>query len=217
MHNLVETPVDPAATMRTLYRGGEYAQINGHYMLKRQEDLDRYEQVIARSNPEIIVETGTRTGSSALWFAKRVPVVVTIDIDPLNRIKTLRKMSSGKIICIQGDSVDAEVIDRVKFAVGDSRVLVSLDSCHTREHVRREIMSYSSLVRPGGYLVVEDGIFDYASNKEWSMFSFGDPSLGNPMDAVRELLIGNDGWERDLETEGMSPISYHPAGWWRKK
>ena len=37
-----------------------------------------------------------------------------------------------------------------------TKVLVILDSLHTKEHVYNELMLYSQLVSPGGYLIVND-------------------------------------------------------------
>lgn len=214
---MVDTPVDIQATLATLHRGGDYASIRGHVMLKSAYDLRRYEQIILETKPDVVVETGTRTGSSALWFSELVPLVITIDIDPRHRMPRLKQLSGGKVFPIVGDSTDPDVIETVKGAVDNRRVLFSLDSAHHREHVVREILGYGGLVQPGGYMVVEDGMFDYANLGQWQKFSFGNPDLGNPMDAIKELLFENEDWERALDIEGMSAISHHPAGWWRRK
>lgn len=216
MRNLVDTPVSIQQSLMTYYLGGEYAQVRGHHMLKHPTDLARYERIIKLTEPEVVVETGTRTGASALWFSERVPMVITIDINPRNRIPSLSKLSSGKVLPIVGDAADPEVVERVQDAVKGRSVLLSLDSSHTHEHVRKEMQAFSDLVPLGGYMVVEDGLFDYASLSEWRQFSFGNPALGNPMDAIKECLFNNEYWQRDLDIEGMFPVSHHPVGWWRR-
>lgn len=216
MYDLVETPVDIAESLRTMHRGGEYSQSEGYYMIKHDRDLDRYADVISLGAVECVVETGTRTGASALWFSRRVERVITIDINPVTRIPDLDRKSDGKIHPLTGDSTDPEILAQVVDKVGAMNVLVSLDSSHTRDHVRTEIQMYSNLVKPGGFMVVEDGLFDYASRNEWRKFSYGNPDLGNPMDAIRELLIDNPNWERQLDIEGRFPVSHHPVGWWKK-
>lgn len=216
MRELVDTPIDTKATLATLYRGGEYATVRGHGMLKSDWDMRRYDRLIIDTKPDVVVETGTRTGSSALWFSELVPLVITIDVDPRHRLRSLVKMSSGKIMPIVGDSTDPEIVSRVKEAVEGRNVLLSLDSAHDYQHVKREILAYGGLVQPGGYMVVEDGLFDYADHAEWQRFSFGNPELGNPMDAIKECLFNNEHWERALDIEGMFPISHHPVGWWRR-
>ena len=37
-----------------------------------------------------------------------------------------------------------------------------------------------------------------------------------PLEAIEELLIDDGSWVRDLEIEGMHPVTMHPAGWWRR-
>jgi cephalosporin hydroxylase len=60
---------------------------------------------------------------------------------------------------VEGDSIDPGIVARVKSMVRPSeRVLVVLDSRHTKEHVLGELRAYSALVTPGSYIVATDGI-----------------------------------------------------------
>ena len=72
---------------------------------------------------------------------------------------------SQKIQFIKGDSVGDETLKQVREAVeGKSRVLVLLDSLHTREHVIKELELYSPLVSPGSYIFVNDTHHDRFSD-----------------------------------------------------
>lgn len=215
----VETPVDTIASLASYHRGGEYVNVNGHVMLKHPTDLERYDKIIKETYPEVLIETGTRTGASAIWFSQHeeLSLVLTIDVSGEHRIPTLRKLTNSKVIPIVGDSVSEDAASAIRRMVEGRRVMVSLDSDHTAEHVAREIELYGPLVSPGCFLVVEDGLFDYADAYEWQKFSFGNPAHGNPMDAIAQHLIPSDDWIRRLDIEGLHPISHHPAGWWQKK
>ncbi len=60
---------------------------------------------------------------------------------------------------IEGSSVDPQVVTAVEGLVEpDDRVLVVLDSDHTRAHVLAELEAYSKFVSPGSYIVATDGI-----------------------------------------------------------
>lgn len=213
MHELV----DITESLATYHRGGEYVNHDGFHMLKHTTDLHRYVEMISLSRPAVLVETGTRTGASALWFSQYVEDVATVDLQPHLRMPDIERRSGGRVRPFEGSSTDEAIVDAVRSFVRGRAALVSLDSSHTRDHVFREIQMYSGLVQPGGFLVVEDGLFDYASPAEWRKFSFGNPALGNPMDAIKELLVDNEEWERAEDIEAMYPVSHHPAGFWRKK
>jgi cephalosporin hydroxylase len=207
--------IDVAASLETLERN-EHVRSNG--MLKLLADLERYEQIIDATNPGLVIETGTRSGASAEWFAKQGCEVITIDVSPVPGGPAGDHQSASKptIHYVQGDAADPAVVDRVKDLVnriGAGRVMVSLDSDHSGPHVSEEIKLYGPLVTPGCYLVVEDGIFGYATRTLRTAHGLGE-MVGSPLDAIEEHLDGNPDWSRDIAIERLSPVTHHPAGFW---
>lgn len=198
--------IDVTASLETLERN-EHVQPDG--MLKLPADLERYTQIIEATKPEVIVETGTRTGASARWFADQVGVVITVDVNEVAVPTTYR----GGIRQVVGDAKDPDVAARVAELVNGRRCMVSLDSDHSGPHVAEEIKLYGPLVTPGCYLVVEDGIFGYATRTLRTAHGLGE-MVGSPLDAIEEHLEGNPDWSRDIAVERLSPTSHHPAGWW---
>jgi cephalosporin hydroxylase len=120
-------------------------------------DLWVYQEIICETKPDLIIETGTAHGGSALYLASICDLVnrgriVTIDIREL-----ADRPSHERIKYLQGSSTSAEIVAEVKNLIspGD-RVMVILDSDHQAQHVQQELNIYSSLVSVGCYLVVED-------------------------------------------------------------
>lgn len=182
---------------------------NRNGMLKFEQDLERYREIIAATKPDVIIETGTHTGVSARWFADLGVDVITIDVNPWS-------MSMGnreKIIALTGSSVDQKIVQHVYDLANGRRTMVVLDSDHSQEHVTKEIELYGPLVTPECYLVVEDTIFGYASSRLVDQH-FPNGLKGTPLDAVFDRLSGNPEWSRDVAIERTSPISSNPAGWW---
>jgi cephalosporin hydroxylase len=200
--------VDIEASLDTLAHN-RHVKADG--MLKLDEDLDRYRQIIEATKPEVIVETGTRSGSSARWLAEHGADVITVDIsgDLLNPTNA----AHPGVTAVLGDAKDPAVAAHVAELVGDRRCMVSLDSDHSGPHVAEEIKLYGPLVSPGCYLVVEDGIFGYATRTLRNQHGLGD-MVGSPLDAIEEHLEGNPDWSRDVAIERLSPVTHHPAGFW---
>lgn len=201
--------VDVEASLASLARD-EHVQPDG--MLKLWEDLYRYAAIIEATRPQIIIETGTRTGASARWFARRAerPRVISIDVSHGMLVR-----DGTPFMPLLGNSVDPGMVARVTELVGSRRCMVVLDSDHSTLHVTREIQLYGPLVTPGCYLVVEDGIFGYA-----------DPALrerhlpglqGSPLDAIAAELAPDPRWVRDTAVEELYPITHHPNGFWRRR
>lgn len=193
------------------------AHVRDDGMLKLDADLERYKAIIEATRPEVIVETGTRTGASARWFAELGVDVITIDIEPRNDPdgEPFASDDAGWITFLCGNSVDETVFPRaVAEQVAGRRCMVVLDSDHSGPHVAKEIDLYGPLVSPGCYLVVEDTIFGYAPPQLRAAHVPG--QVGSPLDAVAECLDGKPGWSRDVAIERMSPVSHHPAGWWTR-
>lgn len=200
--------VDVAASLESLAQN-KHVKPDG--MLKLDEDLDRYRQIIEATKPEVIVETGTRTGASARWFAALGLDVITIDINASGPCEF-----EDHIAPIIGDAKDPAIAEAVAAMTAGRRCMVSLDSDHSGPHVSREIELYGPLVSPGCYLVVEDGIFGYATRMLRTAHGLGD-MVGSPLDAIEKHLAGSDDWSRDIAIERLSPVSHHPAGYWVRR
>jgi cephalosporin hydroxylase len=179
------------------------AQWQGEPMVKIQDDIDRYERIITHTRPDLIIETGTWTGESALWFADMVPEVVTVDIEPAVTVRTAKRWR-GRVTAILGHSLSDSVLRMVEAVASGRRTMVVLDSDHTAHHVAAEIQRYGRFVTPGCYLVVEDGICRWVDD---------DPHQScGPFDALESFLPA-PGWVRDTDIETLSRVTMNPAGW----
>lgn len=188
-------------------RTGQRRTTTAGPMAKTLPDLMRYRAILKEHPVDLLVETGTWTGASAVWFRQSgARHVVTIDTQPVG----IDVPGSG-VTFIHGSSVDPRVASEVQglaHSLGAARVMVVLDSDHSAAHVLRELELYAPMVSPGHYLVVEDTII------HWMHANAG--YEGSPWDAVQEW------WARDWpswnfvvnrELEDILPTTQHPGGW----
>jgi cephalosporin hydroxylase len=168
-------------------------------------DMWVYQEMIYETKPEVIIETGTRHGGSALFFAHICGLVgkgevITIDINECD-------ISHPRVTKIIGSSVSNEVINKVKEIVSDKTAMVILDSDHSKNHVLKEMELYSSFVSVGNYLVVEDTNI----NGHPVLPSFGE----GPMEAVREFFKNRKDFEVDQSREKFL-VTFFPKGFLRR-
>jgi cephalosporin hydroxylase len=138
----------------------------GRPVVQLPEDLVRIQEVIWQVRPDVIVETGVAHGGSLVYYASlckamgRGRVVgVDIEIRPHNRAAVEAHPLADRITLIEGSSTAPAVLDRVRSAVRPGeRVLVLLDSNHSKAHVLAELAAYAPLVSVGSYLVATDGV-----------------------------------------------------------
>lgn len=209
---------DSAGSRATFGNNRASRRFWGGELQKCDQDLKRYEHIVAESNPDLIVETGTRYGSSAAWFKHRLWLdVITIDIENLIPVAKMSRASQG-ITFVQGvSSIAPQVVDTVRERIKGRRVMVSLDSDHHAAHVVQEIQLYSQFVSPGCHLVVEDGCFDMWEGHDARVGGARIPEEGGPLKAIELAGLPVDPrFSRDIEVESLSPISHSPAGWWRR-
>jgi cephalosporin hydroxylase len=213
---LLPIHIDVEESLGTFARREHIQREQGIKVLKLASDLDRYAQIIAATRPEVIVECGNRFGGSALWFERHGLDVIAVDLDPGagSRARPLATRTTW----ITGSSADPAVAAQVAALVRGRRTMVTLDSDHTAPHVSREIALYGPLTSPGCYMVVEDTIFDLAPASQLRELVLA-PLIdaGGPLDAVEDLLAGNDEWRRDEDIERLWSTSHHPAGWWVRR
>lgn len=131
-------------------------------VLKAPTDLWIYQEIITRLKPDLIIETGTMRGGSAVFLDDMCKLVnhsgrvISIDIESE---KIDKRAYDSNVKFITGSSVDQDIVNIVKahiYAYNCEKVMVILDSDHSEEHVIKELDIYSKLVTKGSALIVED-------------------------------------------------------------
>jgi cephalosporin hydroxylase len=190
-------------------------------VIQLPEDLMTMQAVIHRVRPDVIVETGTAHGGSAIFYASMLELlgggrVVSVDVEirPHNRRAIESHPLGNRVLLIEGSSIAAATARQVRDAIrSGARVLVALDSNHSRAHVAQELEHYAPLVTPGSYLIVFDGVMkdlaDAPSGRaEWA--------TDNPLAAMDEFLADHPEFERDSEIVPY-PVTHCPGGFLRRR
>jgi cephalosporin hydroxylase len=120
---------------------------------------------------------------------------VDIEIRPHNRAAIESHPLASLITLVEGDSVGEESLAQVRSMIEPGQsVLVILDSCHSRDHVMRELEAYSPLVTVGSYIVATDGVMDRLVG------AFGDEpdwDWNNPRQAAQDFSASNEAFVID--------------------
>ncbi len=135
---------------------------HGIRTLKLPSDIWNYQEIIFERGIEHVIETGTRHGGSAVFFAETLAArraagpVISIDIDAQSR---QIKACQGVHFLI-GDSAGGDVVDAALALLPPRRgpLFLILDADHSRAHVLRELRAWVPRLRKDDYLVVEDTI-----------------------------------------------------------
>ncbi|MBP1157793.1 MULTISPECIES: cephalosporin hydroxylase family protein [unclassified Paenibacillus] len=192
----------------------------GRPIIQYPQDMMAMQEIIWRVKPDLIIETGVAHGGSLIYYASLLELmggdgrVVGIDIDirEHNRIEIEKHPMYKRIDLIEGSSTDESIIQQVKeICKNKQRVLISLDSNHTHEHVLAEMQLYSPFVTKGSYLVVFDTVVedmpeDFFPDRPWGKGN-------NPKTAVWEFLKTNKRFIIDEEMENKLLITVAPDGY----
>jgi len=180
----------------------------GAQMQKCPMDLFMYQEIIYENRPDLVIECGTWQGGSALYMAHLMDIlqhgmVVTVDIN-----RWMGFPFHPRIVYLTGSSVDKNMVQQVTdLAAGFRKVMVVLDSDHTKEHVKKELECYSPLVTPQQYLIVED------SNIHGHPVRNDLPA--GPYEAVEAWLPDNEDFVIDKQCERFL-MTFNPNGYLRR-
>lgn len=184
-----------------LYNSGVWqfrTHYQGYQVCKNPMDLWSYQELLFLHRPDLVIETGTAYGGSALYLAKCMEMwggkVISIDIAD----SPLPKPVHPAVTCLRGSSVDEKIVQQVRDEIErrswisdldtlvkqPPTVMVILDSDHSKQHVAQELELYSPLVSKDSYLVVEDT--NIGGHPVASSFGPG------PFEAVEDFLSAND-------------------------
>jgi cephalosporin hydroxylase len=187
----------------------EHTEWMGHKAVKCPMDMWVYQELMHKLETDLLIETGTLLGGSALFFAQMFELmgrgkVISIDIELRDDLP-----QHPRIDYIEGSSVATEVLDQVAAASETANsVMVLLDSDHKAPYKHEEMRLYAKFVTPGSYMIAEDTCFDaYPAFPEYGP---------GPAAAVQKFMAGNADFEVDRSLE-RHMITFVPGGFLRRK
>lgn len=194
-------------------------------IIQMPADIMATQEVIWQTKPDIIIETGVARGGSVIFMASLLTLLgnagrvigVDIDIRAHNRETIETHPMSAHIDLIEGGSADPDVLEQVKALIPPgARVMVVLDSDHSRDHVLAECRAYGPLVTEGCYMVVADTLVghvpeDRAPQKRSKLWFEGN----EPLSALNDFLREDDRFEIDPVINGKLVLSSSPGGYCR--
>lgn len=176
--------------------------------LKLPTDLWIYQEILYNIKPDLIIETGTMYGGSALFLATICDVIKNGKIISIDINKKDSFPQHDRIQYITGSSTDEKTVNQIKdLKKLDDVVLVILDSDHSKNHVLKEMEIYSKFVTKNSFLIVEDT----AVNGHPIEPKFGE----GPMEAVNEFLKTHDEFKIDKDKEKFL-LTWNPNGYLKK-
>ena len=210
----------------------------GRPVIQYPQDIVAMQQIIWRTRPDLIIETGIAHGGSLVLSASMLALLdycdavvakrpldpsasvrrvlgVDIDIRAHNRSAIEAHPLSHRIDLLQGSSIDPGIVAQVhQRAKGFPRVLVCLDSNHTHDHVLAELEAYAQLTTKDSYCVVFDTVIEDMPaesivDRPWKP---GD-SAGT---AVRDYLKRHPEFEIDRSIDQQLLVTVAPGGYLKR-
>jgi cephalosporin hydroxylase len=200
----------------------------GRPIIQLPEDLLRLQELIYDVKPDVVLETGIAHGGSLVFYASLLKAMgrgrvvgVDLEIRPQNKLAIDSHELRPLITTIEGDAIAPETIARVRSSIAPGeRVLLVLDSKHTRDHVVAELRAYADLVAVGSAVVVADGIMRDVVGAPRTSPTW---TYDNPVSAVDAFLAERPEFERMMpprlfdESLGTGAgMTYFRDGWLRR-
>jgi cephalosporin hydroxylase len=166
--------------------------------MKNPTDAWIYEELIWKLRPDVIVEVGNYKGGHLLKMAHQLDIIgageiVGVDIEQVGAEEVV---AHERITLVTGEA--SACYPTVRQLVAGRNALVIDDSDHGYTNTLAVLRKYSDLVKPDGYMVIEDTIGIEAQQ------------------AVQEFLAENRQFKVDLDLEGFG-VSWNPNGYLRRK
>ena len=179
-------------------------------------DLIILQRLVCTIKPRVIVETGTKYGGSAIFFASLLQNlglmesrVITIDIQETKEAREnllnhrLSHFINRQLI---GNALDPSIIREVRQQLNTlpGPILLFLDDWHGGDHVLEELNVYTSFVCEDSIAVIADTTFEDLAGTP--VAPFDEIRHSNPRSAIREFLAEHSEFEQisDFITGGLS-------------
>jgi len=192
----------------------------GRPIIQFGSDMVMLQELIWEVKPDIFIETGIAHGGSLIYTASLFEMMgngkvigIDVEIREHNRIAIVAHPMYKRISMIEGSSVSGTTIAELeKQLEPDKKVMVMLDSNHSREHVLNEMQLYSKYIPVGSYLIVQDGAQKWVADIPRGKAEWIDD---NPLNAIDDFLKSNNDFVVD-ETYTRLGISSSPGGYLKR-
>lgn len=210
----------------------------GRPIIQYPQDMVAMQELIWEVKPDLIIETGIAHGGSLIMNAsllamldycdaiengqmldpnkpKRRVLGVDIDIRAHNRMAIEAHPMANRIDMVEGSSIAKGIIAQVyEYSKNYKKILISLDSNHTHDHVLAELEAYAPLTSIGSYCVVFDTIIEDMPEDMFPDRPWGPGN--NPKTAVWEYLKTHPEFEIDKSIENKLLITVAPDGYLKR-
>jgi cephalosporin hydroxylase len=184
----------------------ENVRYRGVLTWKNVLDLWIVQEIIHDTQPEVVVEIGSKFGGTTLWLSDVMRSVGSGRVISIDLVRPATNFLDN-VQFVQGDSVASETVATVEESRASRRTMVMTDGNHAADHVLAELELYSPMVAPGCYFIVEDGIVDVMA---WQQYTPG------PLVAVQKFLCTNNQFVIDESREKFI-LTYAPSGFLKRQ
>ncbi len=222
----IYTPEGNRALAHLFTRSGWQQKISyeipwlGIPIIQTPEDILMMQELIWKVRPDVVIECGVAHGGALVLYASILELLgkghvfgIDIEIRKYNRLALQSHPLSKRISLIEASSVEVDTVEQIRAQLRpDDRVLVTLDSNHTKAHVAKELDLYAPLVTPDSYVVVFDGVMKVLTDAP-----NGSPAWDqdNPWTAVEDFLARNPDFASDPYYNRLG-VTYCPGGFLKR-
>jgi cephalosporin hydroxylase len=201
------------------YKYGYFWTWMGLPLIQMPEDIVLTQEILWETKPDFVIEAGIAWGGSLAMYASFQELQgsghvfgIDVTIPKHNSDAIMSTPVSHRISLIEGSSTDPEVHRAITEQIPhDSNILLILDSNHTHKHVLAELNLWSSLLRPGNFIIVSDTIVEVIPTQTHRPRPWGPGN--NPMTAMLEFLLANDRFTSENSYSHRAFASFNPSGY----
>ncbi|XP_065895994.1 uncharacterized protein [Dysidea avara] len=206
-----DTSSPESTALRESY--GKYiTQYRGSFMMKNAYDLAIYSQLFNHVQPRTVIEIGSFTGASAMWFSDTAKllgydcIVYSIDIEHGLIDETIKTTKPQTVKFIQGDATKLKEVLYPSMLKPLPHPWLVVEDCH---HSIATALTYlNQFMNTGDYLVIED-TSPYTLKTEQSGTNYIDK-----LNIVKEFLKGPVGRQYKVDSFFTDFYGYNCTWHW---
>ena len=169
-----------------------------------------YQEILYETQPDVIIEIGSRYGGSTKYFANLMDLIEKGEVISIDMDRSVYELEHNRVKTLTGNSSDPNILSEVEELCKNKAVMVIQDGDHRKKQVLEDLENYSKFVSLNSYFIIEDGIVD--------LYHHGD-GLGfeekGPLAAIEYFLKQNPHFVIDSSCERYL-LTYNPKGFLKR-